>query len=176
MNDAAGLELWRLPDGELAEALLAADTRLCRDYGQMLQLVAEADSRDLARTLGYRDTITLLAETLRLSTREARARVHHAEATVASRGVSGGEVPPPMPNTGQALAAGEITAEHVHELHRVLAEVARRVDTAAYAATEADLVELARHSATATHSPRSSTSPPAPTTYPPKAANAPWSR
>jgi hypothetical protein len=120
---------WQLSDGELTAALLHAQTVLSQGYGRMLTLVAEADGRGLATCKGYRDTAAFLAGTLRLSTREAKARVAHASI--------------PMPLTGAALAGGSITVEHVAEIHRVLSLAPESLDAESRVYAERTLVELA---------------------------------
>jgi hypothetical protein len=95
----------------------------------MLALVAEVDGRGLATCKGYRDTAAFLAGTLRLSTREAKARVAHA-------GI-------PLPLTGAALAGGSITVEHVAEIHRVLSRAPESLEAEKREYAERTLVELA---------------------------------
>ncbi|MDT7729051.1 MAG: hypothetical protein QOI21_5627 [Actinomycetota bacterium] len=125
--------MWQLSDGELTAALLRAQTVLSQGYGRMLELVGEADGRGLGVEKGYRNTATFLIGAMRLSTREAKARV--AQATT------------PMPLTGQALAAGTITAEHVTEIHHVLAAAPEDLDPELRAQGEKTLVDLAMQAA-----------------------------
>jgi hypothetical protein len=121
--------VWRFSDGELTAALLHAQSVLSQGYGRMLTLVSEADGRGLAAGKGYRDTATFLAGALRLSTREAKARVAHASI--------------PLPLTGAALAGGSITVEHVTEIHRVLSRAPESLDAQSREYAERTLVELA---------------------------------
>src|SRR4030088_1507862 len=120
---------WRLSDGELTAALLHTQAVLSQGYGRMLTWVAEADGRGLAAGKGYRDTATFLAGVLRLSTREAKARVAHACT--------------PMPLTRTALAGGTITVEHVTEIHRVLSRAPESLGAERRVYAEQTLVELA---------------------------------
>ena len=136
--------MWRLADEELAGQLGACEAELRAAFARMVSLVAEGESRGLASELGYRDMAMLLSETLRISPREAKGRVAAATATAPARSVTGAEVPAAMPATGQALAAGELNAEHVRELHSVMKEVSGRVEREQYADAERDLVALAR--------------------------------
>jgi hypothetical protein len=129
VDDEQAVPVWQLSDGELTAALLRAQTVLSQGYGRILELVGEADSRGLGVEKGYRNTATFLIGALRLSTREAKARV--AQATT------------PMPLTGQALAAGAITAEHVTEIHHVLADAPDDLDPELRAQGEKTLVNLA---------------------------------
>jgi hypothetical protein len=129
VDEQQAVPVWRLSDGELTAALLHTQTVLSQSYGRMLTLVAEVDGRGLATCKGYRDTAAFLAGTLRLSTREAKARVAHACI--------------PMPLTGVALAGGSITVEHVAEIHRVLSRAPESLDAEQRVYAERTLVELA---------------------------------
>jgi hypothetical protein len=133
VDDEQVAPVWQLSDGELTAALLRAQTLLSQGYGRMLELVGEADNRGLGVEKGYRNTATFLIGALRLSTREAKARV--AQATT------------PMPLTGQALAAGTITAEHVTEIHRIMAQAPTDLDPGLRASGEKILVDLALQAA-----------------------------
>jgi hypothetical protein len=97
---------WRLSDGELTAALSTSQTELNRMYARMLELVEEADNRGLAAGKGFRDTKAFLVRALRISPKEADARIAAATAD--------------LPATKAALAAGEISSEHVHEIAKVL--------------------------------------------------------
>jgi hypothetical protein len=129
VDDEQTVPVWQLSDGELTAALLRAQTALSQGYGRMLTLVSEVDSRGLGVEKGYRNTATFLIGALRLSTREAKARVAHATT--------------PMPVTGLALAAGSITAEHVTEIHHVLTDAPDNLDPELRAQGEKILVDLA---------------------------------
>jgi hypothetical protein len=120
---------WQLSDGELTAALLSTHTTLNQTYGRMITLVSEADNRGLATTQGYRNTTVFLATALRLSPREAKARVAHATT--------------PMPLTGKALADGTITPEHVALIHHVLSEAPKDLDPDLVEYAEKTLVDLA---------------------------------
>ncbi|WP_026360945.1 HNH endonuclease signature motif containing protein [Amycolatopsis nigrescens] len=129
MDETQAVPAWQLSDGELTAALLHTQAVLSRTYGRMLALVAEVDGRGLASAKGYRNTAAFLSGAMRLSAREAKARV--AQATT------------PMPLTGKALAEGVITVEHVTEIHRVLVRAPEGLDPEKLEYAEQALVELA---------------------------------
>jgi hypothetical protein len=122
---------WRLSDGELTAALSTSQAELDRMYARMLELVGEADSRGLAAGKGFRDTKAFLVRALRISPREADARIAAATAD--------------LPVTKAALAAGEISSEHVHEIAKVLTQAPDSLAPGQLADDETILVELARH-------------------------------
>jgi hypothetical protein len=121
---------WQLSDRELTAALLASETALCREYARMLALVGETDKRGVAVAKGFQDTAGLLVRSMRISQKEAAARV--AQATLV------------MPAATDALAAGEINSEHVQEIAGVLAQAPDSVTAAELAADTETLVVLAR--------------------------------
>ncbi|MDT7724096.1 MAG: hypothetical protein QOI21_672, partial [Actinomycetota bacterium] len=83
----------------------------------------------LASCKGYRNTAVFLAAAMRLSVREAKARVAHATT--------------PMPLTGKALSAGTITVEHVTVIHKALAKAPEDLSADLLAYAEKTLVDLA---------------------------------
>lgn len=144
MDDDQAMPVWRLSDGELAGALLSWEQEQRRRYLVMLEMVTEAERRGLANAAGYRDTATLLAESLRLAPREARARVNHASATLSSSSASGAELSAALPTTGAAVADGDISGEHVTEIDKAVSAVSGLVDDEGRKQAEHQLVEVAR--------------------------------
>jgi hypothetical protein len=121
---------WQLSDGELTTELFAAEQALCREYARMLDLVGEVDHRGVAVDRGFRSTAVMLVRALRVSQREARARV--AQATTA------------LPVLRIALAAGDLNREHAAEIASVLAQAPDSVTPDDLADSETTLVALAR--------------------------------
>jgi 3-hydroxyisobutyrate dehydrogenase-like beta-hydroxyacid dehydrogenase len=128
---AGWLPGWRLSDGELIAALSTAQAELDRVYARALELVGEVDSRGLATGKGFRDTKAFLVRALRISPQEAGARVIAATAD--------------LPVAKAALAAGEISSEHVREIAKVLTQAPDTLAPGQLTADEEVLVELARH-------------------------------
>jgi len=73
-------------------------------HSVMLETVAELDSRNIAASAGFGTTKRLLAGMLHLSATEADTRLTHAT----RRSLNGEVLPPTLPSTAAALAAGKI--------------------------------------------------------------------
>ncbi|MEC3982871.1 DUF222 domain-containing protein, partial [Amycolatopsis sp. H20-H5] len=122
--------VWQLSDGELTAAVLAAERDMCRSYARMLDLVGDLDKRGLGVEKGYRGTVAFLVGSLRVSQREAKARVAQATAV--------------LPVMRKALESGEINREHTREIEHVLSEAPDSVTEEDLSASEASLVELSQ--------------------------------
>lgn len=120
----------QLSDDELTAALLASEEALSREYAHMVDLVGEFDKRALAQTKGSRNTSVFLVSTLRLSYKEARARVAQAKLT--------------MPAAKTALASGRINREHLQEIEHVLSRAPESLTEAERMADEDSLVTLSQ--------------------------------
>ncbi|MEU4313986.1 DUF222 domain-containing protein [Nocardia sp. NPDC024068] len=67
-----------LADVDLLRALVETERRRRRLDAAMRAAVAEAERRGLAADTGYRDTVDLLTDLLRISAHEARRRIEYA--------------------------------------------------------------------------------------------------
>jgi Domain of unknown function (DUF222) len=113
-------------------------------HSVMLEAVAELDSRAIAASTGFGSTKRLLAGMLRLSATEAGTRVAYAAALAARRALSGGVLPPALPNTAAALAAGEIGPAQVRVIAEAMNAIPASVSVEQREAAEADLARYAR--------------------------------
>jgi hypothetical protein len=127
VGDEQRREVWRLPEGELAGALLAAERELRRAYARVVELTGEADRRGLGASLGFGNILGLLVESLHLSRREASSRLRQAEFLTPERSLSGAAGSVALPATAEALRDGSIGVEHASVLVDVLRQV-RTVD------------------------------------------------
>ncbi|WP_116040820.1 HNH endonuclease signature motif containing protein [Amycolatopsis palatopharyngis] len=128
--DEQVIPAWRLSEGELLGGLLAAEKVLRRQYGRILELVAETEKRGAATAQGYAGTVSLLMMALHLTRGEAKARVAQAIT--------------PMPLVDEALRAGELGVAQVTQIQKVLAQAPDTLPEAERLTTENTLVELAR--------------------------------
>ncbi|MBV9142919.1 MAG: DUF222 domain-containing protein [Pseudonocardiales bacterium] len=113
-------------------------------HSVMLEAVAELESRNVAAATGFRSTKRLLAGMLHLSATEAGARVAHAGQIAARRTLGGAVLPPTLPNTAAALAAGEIGPAQVRVIAETMDAIPASVSTTEREAAEADLARYAR--------------------------------
>ncbi|WP_308163095.1 DUF222 domain-containing protein [Nocardia alni] len=74
-----------LADVDLLRTLIETERRRRRLGAAMVAAVAEAERRGLAADTGYRDTVELLSDLLRISASEARRRIEYATPQVRSR-------------------------------------------------------------------------------------------
>lgn len=82
---APAAEWPELADVDLLRTLVETERRRRRLDAAMRAAVAEAERRGLAPEIGYRDTVELLTDLLRISTHEARRRIEYAAPQVRSR-------------------------------------------------------------------------------------------
>ncbi|MGW0247143.1 DUF222 domain-containing protein [Nocardia goodfellowii] len=74
-----------LADVDLLRILVETERRRRQLDAAMRAAVAEAERRDLAADTGYRDSVELLTDLLRISAHEARRRIEYAAPQVRSR-------------------------------------------------------------------------------------------
>ncbi|WP_245677087.1 DUF222 domain-containing protein [Nocardia acidivorans] len=74
-----------LADVDLLRTLVETERRRRRLDAAMRAAVAEAERRGLAADIGYRDTVELLTDLLRISAHEARRRIEYAAPQVRIR-------------------------------------------------------------------------------------------
>jgi hypothetical protein len=113
-------------------------------HSVMLETVAELEFRNIAATTGFRTTKRLLAGMLHLSATEAGTRVAHAAQLAARRTLSGVVLPPTLPHTAAALAAGAIGPAQVRVIAETMNAIPTSVSTTEREAAEADLAHYAR--------------------------------
>ncbi len=133
-----------LDDGEITRVLRDVETLSRKTQSLMLELVAEADSRGIAARGGFGSTARLLAGMFQLSAAEARIRVEHAAMIGTRRALAGQTLPPRLPATAAALAAGEIGAGQLRVITETMATLPASVPEPAREQVEADLADYAR--------------------------------
>jgi hypothetical protein len=137
--------VWQGSDAELLAELGVLEIRLHSTWAQMLSVVAEIDSRNVAGQVGYGTTVELVRAIARVSRGEARARVAAAADVLPGRGLGGVPVEPKLPATAAAVAERVIGAADVAVIRSVLARIPAHLGAEKRAEVEA---ELARHART----------------------------
>ncbi|MBV9161859.1 MAG: DUF222 domain-containing protein [Pseudonocardiales bacterium] len=133
-----------LDDKGLTQALREIETLSRRTHAVMLDLLAELDSRGTATREGFGSTARLVAGMLQLSASEARTRVEHAAMVGTRRTITGDTLPPRLPATAAALAAGEIGTGQLRVITETIAALPASVPESARERAEADLAGYAR--------------------------------
>ncbi|MFF5991022.1 HNH endonuclease signature motif containing protein [Prauserella flavalba] len=133
----------RFTDAELAAELVEGEAALRRQYSRMLTMLGEAERRNMARKLGYRGLFAFLKEELRLSTRDAHARLRETAATEPLRAITGEVRPAPLSATGAALATARISREHLRDITTVLSKAPAELTVGERIEAERSLLALA---------------------------------
>ncbi|HEU0087781.1 MAG TPA: DUF222 domain-containing protein [Pseudonocardiaceae bacterium] len=141
--DSLRATLSGLDDKGVAQALREIEVLSRKTQSVMLDLVAEADARGIAAREGFGNTARLLAVMLRLSAAEARTRVEHAGLVGARRTLTGETLPPQLPATAAALAAGKIGAGQLRVIAETMATLPAAVPEPVRERVEADLAGYA---------------------------------
>jgi len=145
----ACLDQWRQSTLECDDTGLPAQVQdieavLRMLHALMLETVAELEVRHLAASTGFGTTQRLLAGMLQLSATEAGTRVTHATQLATRRTLSGEVLPPELPNTAAALAAGQIGVGQVRVITETMNAIPTSVSGEQRQAAEADLARYAR--------------------------------
>ena len=143
VDEVAGLELDRLGADELLELVRGVETVKRRVEALDAKLIPQVQQRNVPARHMLRSVAVLLSELLNLSPREARRRVSDAEVLGPRRAVTGEALPPLLPATAAARAAGAITAEHVTVIEHTIDALPARLPVGEVERAEALLVEQA---------------------------------
>jgi Domain of unknown function (DUF222) len=103
------------------------------------ELAAEASPTELGGT----SLADVLATALRISKKEARRRIKHAELFGPRRALSGEELAPQLPKTAAAQERGQIGVEHVRVIERFFDQLPVNIDYQAREHAEAQLAHIA---------------------------------
>ncbi|MGH3898346.1 MAG: DUF222 domain-containing protein [Pseudonocardiaceae bacterium] len=133
-----------LPDDEVVRALRQIEELSRTTYSVMLDVVAEAEARGIAGRTGFGTTPRMLSAMLRLSAAEARARTDHAALVGTRRALTGENLPPRLPATAAALAAGAIGTGQLRVITETMVLMPTSVPEPARERIEADLAGHAR--------------------------------
>ncbi|HZZ97309.1 MAG TPA: DUF222 domain-containing protein, partial [Jatrophihabitantaceae bacterium] len=110
------------------------------------RLIAQVGERNIAGDYGATSTLALLVDLLRISPREAKARVARARDMGPRRVLSTGEVLAPiLPLIAAAQRDGSISAEHASVISRAIEAIPDRLAAQFTSLVEATLVDQARH-------------------------------
>ncbi len=107
LGEESAAPVWSMRPDEMAEVLGAVHTVKAQLDALSLAVVREADRQDVAKTVGGANTAAWLSGTLRLRPEEAGRAVKLAR-----------DLDTVLPSTREALAAGEISAEHAEVIAR----------------------------------------------------------
>ncbi|MFI6099647.1 DUF222 domain-containing protein [Lentzea sp. NPDC051213] len=109
---------------------------------QVLTIVGALEQQGAAETLGYKDLVEVFKHVLRWDPKTTRRKLKQAQALCPTVTPTGSTIEPALPGVAAAMAAGELSEDHVDVLAEAMAGLP--------AAAETHVVEYARQ-----HEPRS---------------------
>lgn len=130
--DEAGVELWQVPDRDLAAGAVRCGRLVSRTTALLTRLLGEVDTRELALCTGACSTTAWTRHELNLIPREARTLVGVATA------VRGG-----MAVTGAAFAAGDVSLGQAAAITTTIGELPEDVPSEVRDRAESELVAYA---------------------------------
>ncbi len=124
-------EWWKFAGQDLLDTARGIEQLAHLMYVVQVGLAGEIDLARLAQTHGQPSTAALLRTTLSIGPGDAKARVRAAAQILPQDAISGGEIPPQLPELGAALAAGEVGAEQasivVKTMKRIPTDIAPEI-------------------------------------------------
>jgi hypothetical protein len=120
LDQLASLDLSGCGDDALLELMRGVEERTRRLAALDHHLVGEADARGVAGDRAYRSTTALLVDLLRLSSREAHARVQAAKLLAPRRTLTGEVLEPQFAQVAAAQAAGTVSTAQAALITRTI--------------------------------------------------------
>ena len=148
---AAGLdqlldaEYYKLPGGDLLTAARTVEHLARQVYAVQVAVAGEIDLAHLAHTHGQPSTAALLRHALSIGPGDARNRVRTAHTVLPQDAISGGEIPPTLPELGNALRAGAVGAEQACIVVKTMSRIPTDLEPGIRGDAETTLVGHAQH-------------------------------
>jgi Domain of unknown function (DUF222) len=143
IDELQHLDLTSLPGDELLDVLRELETQKRRLAVVDHALIAEVESRGLAREHACRSTATLLTQLVRVAPGEACARVRAAADLGPRRGLTGELLPPLFAQVAAAQAAGLISTAHARVVTATIDALPAAIQVEHETAVQQTLVEQA---------------------------------
>ncbi|MFI5777611.1 DUF222 domain-containing protein [Nocardia sp. NPDC051570] len=133
-----------LPDEAVVEATRQVERGMRMLAAVQHRLAVEISERSIPSRAGVKTLKRFLMQTLRLSSGDAGSRVNLVDWVGTRHDTTGQPLDPPLPRTAAALAAGEISIDHVRGVVAVMNRVPRTTAAEDREAAEEVLAEFAR--------------------------------
>ena len=147
---AAGLtqlleaEYWKFPGDDVLATARSVEHLGRLTYAVQIAVAGEIDLARLAQTHGQTSTAVLLRNVLNISPGDARGRVKAAAQVLPQDAISGGEIPPQLPELGSALGAGQLGAEQTAIVVKTMSKIPTDITVDVREDAEHALVDHAR--------------------------------
>ena len=126
---AAGLdqlidaEFWKFPGDDLLGTARTIERLARRMYAAQVAVAGEIDLAHLAQVHGQTSTAVLLRNALGIGPGDAAARVRTARQVLPQDAISGGEIPPQLPELGHYLHTGNLGAEQTAIIVKTMSKI-----------------------------------------------------
>lgn len=137
-------EYWKLPGEDLLAAARSVEHLARLTYAIQVAVAGEIDLARLAQVHGQPSTAALLRHVLTIGPGDSRSRVRAARAVLPQDAISGGEIPPRLPDLGDALRGGTVGAEQTTIVVKTMDRIPAGLDPDVRGQAEHTLVDHAR--------------------------------
>jgi len=144
LDQLLNAEYWKLPGDDLLTAARAVEHLARLSHAVQVAVAGEIDLAHLAQTHGQPTTAALLRHALGIGPGDARSRVRAGQAVLPQDAISGGEIPPRLPELGDALRSGTVGAEQVSIVVKTLSRIPTDIAPDVREQAETTLVDHAK--------------------------------
>ena len=137
-------EYWKFAGDDLLDTARSIEHLAHQMYAVQVAVAGEIDLARLAQTHGQAGTAALLRHALAIGLGDARGRVRAARQVLPQDAISGGEIPPQLPELGEALREGDLGAEQSSVVVKTMSRIPTDVPVQVRGHAEATLVGHAR--------------------------------
>ena len=144
LSQLADAEYWKFPGDDLLDAARGIERLARQVYAVQVAVAGEIDLARLAQTHGQPSTAALLRHALTIGPGDARGRVRAARQVLPQDAISGGEIPPRLPELGRALRDGDLGGEQTAIVVKTMSRIPTDVPPEVREQAETTLVDHAR--------------------------------
>ena len=144
LSQLADAEYWKFPGDDLLDAARGIERLARQVYAVQVAVAGEIDLARLAQTHGQPSTAALLRHALTIGPGDARGRVRTARQVLPQDAISGGEIPPRLPELGRALRDGDLGGEQTAIVVKTMSRIPTDVPPEVREQAETTLVDHAR--------------------------------
>jgi hypothetical protein len=144
LSQLADAEYWKFPGDDLLDTTRGIERLARQVYAVQVAVAGEIDLARLAQTHGQPSTAALLRHALTIGPGDARGRVRTARQVLPQDAISGGEIPPQLPELGHALRDGDLGAEQTAIVVKTMSRIPTDIPAEIREQAETTLVDHAR--------------------------------
>ena len=144
LEQLADAEYWKFAGDDLLGTARSIEHLARRMYAVQVAVAGEIDLARLSQVHGQTSTAVLLRNALNIGPGDAAARVRTARQVLPQDAPSCGEIPPQLPELGDALHTGDLGPEHTGIVIRTMAKIPTSVPVEIRGDAERTLVGYAR--------------------------------